>query len=88
MAKLNSKKRNKIFVSEEIKFGRIDSRSKVLSDLIILLYDLFAIATWGVRMLKGSTVWLKEPGPRVELLPTFKFTGKTVKYTRFTDNYR
>ncbi len=25
---------------------------------------------------------------RVELLPTFKFTGKTVKKSEFTDNYR
>ena len=25
---------------------------------------------------------------RVELLPRFKFTGKTVKITKFTDNYR
>jgi hypothetical protein len=25
---------------------------------------------------------------RVELLPTFKFTGKTVKNCKFTDNYR
>ncbi len=25
---------------------------------------------------------------RVELLPTFKFTGKTVKNLEFTDNYR
>jgi len=25
---------------------------------------------------------------RVELLPSFKFTGKTVKNTEFTDNYR
>jgi hypothetical protein len=25
---------------------------------------------------------------RVELLPTFKFTGKTVKISEFTDNYR
>ena len=25
---------------------------------------------------------------RVELLPSFKFTGKTVKNTKFTDNYR
>ena len=25
---------------------------------------------------------------RVELLPTFKFTGKTVKIMKFTDNYR
>ena len=25
---------------------------------------------------------------RVELLPRFKFTGKTVKNNKFTDNYR
>jgi hypothetical protein len=28
------------------------------------------------------------PPTRVELLPTFKFTGKTVKNSGFTDNYR
>jgi hypothetical protein len=25
---------------------------------------------------------------RVELLPSFKFTGKTIKNLKFTDNYR
>jgi hypothetical protein len=32
--------------------------------------------------------YLREKGGRVELLPTFKFTGKTVKNYEFTDNYR
>ncbi len=38
--------------------------------------------------MKVNSIFNGNPDTRVELLPTFKFTGKTVKNFQFTDNYR